>query len=325
MFGTIIFYGLFVLWGYLAMATLRLVISDGFTDEKDVKKWQTKHPYHVIAGWLEEVDNDEIEGRFLGFVVFGFILPTIIFVIFFSFGLIPSHFCLSFGFGMGAYWSVATIYFIYRKLLKTNRLFTKSWWQNLGQRLKNYRNVLAPKEIFEAKYYQKSLMSLINGYKNEPQLQPILIKVDKLVKKELPKLLKRRIQLNKAVTNSKQTIARQKKNGICQGEETLMSDSEASLQYFQQKQQEVEAKIALILAFLDHSTPKVSRIIDAISAQSDNEAESLIQQVNSDLALLLQSQEEVAEMQAKYLQADMAARKVAFAEVQDPQKKVSGC
>ncbi len=206
--------------------------------------------------------------------------------------------------------------------------FLPNWLSSLSIKAKtlwfNFRRKRNPLEIVEAKKYQEELVNIIKGYENHDLIKPILSKINKLVKDEIPRLLKRREQLKFSVENATNTVSRQKDNGICVGEESLLEESAIYLTELQQRQKEVDDKIALILAFLDHISINASMIVDSVMARDDQGVSALISEVHDELDLLVKSHQEIDDMKDKYLEDDISARKAAIVEVKETEAIISG-
>ncbi|MFA5188162.1 MAG: hypothetical protein WC460_02250 [Patescibacteria group bacterium] len=272
-----------ILCGYFGIAAIRSLIVATRGDECDDSEliaWAKKHPYHFLfKGWAIRYDKEAALWALFGIPLalaswiapFGILLQGNLRY----FALWP--FCIG---GMGLYFSVAMGYWLYPR-----GTFSRIW-----QKAKNWWQSRVPAELAEAQKYQKALKAIIKDKKRQKQLQPILKKIDKLVKAELPRLLNLNIELGVEVIDAQKTINRQKDNGICDGEEALMAESEKGLEILLQRQENVKKRIAYILSSLDHMSVRFDLIM---SAESTDQGQKEISEVLEDLDIMLKAKQDV--------------------------------
>jgi len=311
--------------GYFLTAIIRTLIALLGDPDSD-KDWGRRHPYHFIAKALVERSEEEA----VPYIAIGLVLIIISVVAFWvscfdlnsGISRVPTIVQLC---GFGSYLLLAWGYAL-RNYLKVKNF-------SLGKRWKMLRaNSIAwlhkswlkrrPLEISQAKDSYEKLLALISDNKQKEALKPILDNVKHLVRKELPRLLKRRQQLVLAVKTTSEAIAKQEANGITPGEDLLLAQSKNDLTTLKDHQQKVETKINLILAFIDLIQSQVCVIIDAVNAEMSDRVENLIAQVQEEVTLMRQSHEEIQGLAEKYLLDEKNAKQAALAEVQQTEQKL---
>ncbi len=178
---------------------------------------------------------------------------------------------------------------------------------------------LHPIEIAEAKVISKKMLKMLKGKKQREQFTAVSSKLQKLVEHEIPRLLANEKLLAGLVIDAQATIKAEKANGIIEGEQQLMADSEKDLATLKKRLEDTRNKIQLILCFLNHFSIRVSVLI---SADSTAEVEQSLFEVQQDLDQMLRADEEIAELHAKYVHQEISARKAADAEVDQVIEKV---
>ena len=178
---------------------------------------------------------------------------------------------------------------------------------------------LFPVEIKEAQQISKRLLKMLKARKHREQFKAVAAKLQKLVEEEMPRLLANERQLVELVAAAEETVKKEKANGIMEGEEQLMRESEKDLHTLKQRQADTKNKIKLILCFLNHFSIRLSVLV---SADSTEEVKQSLFEVQQDLDLMLRADEEVAELHQKYVQQEIAAQEAAVAEVNRVSEKL---
>jgi ParB-like chromosome segregation protein Spo0J len=192
--------------------------------------------------------------------------------------------------------------------LKTEKQKVASEWDNLF-----------PAEIKEAKQVSKRLLKMLKGRKHREQFKAVVAKLQKLVEEEMPRLLDNEKQLIELVAAAEETIKKEKANGIMAGEEQLMRESERDLATLKQRQADTKNKIQLIICFLNHFSIRLSVLV---STDSTEEVKRSLFEVQQDLDQMLKADEEIAELQGKYVNDEIAAQTAAIAEVNQVTEKL---
>lgn len=315
---------IFVMVGYFGVATLRLVAALVTRSDDEMLRWEEHHPYHQISNALKDSPDRSIASIVITLAIMMSIFALLSGVVGLLGGLLFSH-ALGFTFGGSLYFSIAGLYFLYRKIFKGSKFLTKPWWRSLGfgKKLKSLRYLLTPVEIAEAKGYQKELLVLVKNKDQKERLSPILSKIEYLIEKEMPRLIKRGKELESFILDIEKVLKRQKENGIAKGEKEMMKKSKENLAKFQSSRDEVESDIASILAFIDHSSAHIGEILDAYNDMAVERAEELMADVQQEISLLLQTQEELSEIKmGQQKQFDLAARQAAQDEVKQASKSL---
>jgi len=276
-----------ILCGYYGIAALRSAIKPpALEDDSEIEAWARRHPYHYFfKGWAENSGDAAAPWAFFGglLALASWIAPLVILLQpnFVNLALWP--YLIG---GIGLYFLVALTYRLYSQGIFAE---CQNQVQKLWQKAKNWWQSRIPAEIQEAKSIWAELQKIPKGKKDKKLLQPLLSKVEKVIKAELPHLLQSREQLNEFINICKATICQEKQNGIIPGEERLMAESEEELQKLQERLLEVKNKIQYILTSLDHL--KV-RFCALIGLESDHEFQQEIEQVHNELDIMLKSREE---------------------------------
>lgn len=176
-----------------------------------------------------------------------------------------------------------------------------------------------PAEIREAQQISKQMLKMLKARKHRDQFKAIALKLQKLVDREIPRLLANEKLLVELTATAEETVTKEKVNGILDGEEQLMKESERDLQTLKQRLADTRNKIQLILCFLNHFSIRLSVLV---SADTSAEAQQSLFDVQQDLDQMLKADEEIAEMHQKYVQAEITAQKVAVAEVDQVASRV---
>lgn len=294
-------YALLAICGYYGIAGFRGLLTCFILDWKNSdptsRHWVSEHPYHFFTKRIVE-NGDQIED---GVVGIGFLMSFVsgLACLFSVFGGDPAITLAFFAGGGCLYFLVATSYWMYRhdffpRIFSWVKQKTTNWWASR-----------VPNEIQEVQAIQKNILRVIKGKRMSKQIKGIMAKSDQLIKDELPRLLNLRQELNFLIDNAKHIIEKEKNNGIIEGEEKLMKESEHGLETLQKRLGDVSKKIRLIPTVLDHLCIQLSVII---SSDSTSEVQNVIDDVQMDLDILLQSHEEIEQLDAKYQAAKEAAR-----------------
>jgi len=194
------------------------------------------------------------------------------------------------------------------KLLKTEKKKAALEWDKLF-----------PAEIKEAQQVSKRLLKMLKGRKHRKQFKAVAAKLQKLVEEEMPRLLENERQLVELVAAAEETVKKEKENGIMEGEEQLMQESEKDLATLKQRLVDTKNKIQLIICFLNHFSIRLSVLV---SADSTEEVKQSLFEVQQDLDLMLKADEEIAELHQKYVQQEIAAQEAAVSEVNQVAEKI---
>ena len=278
-----------ILCGYFGIAALRSLIvairCDDY-DDSEIVSWAKQHPYHYIfKGWAKKYDKEAAPWAIIGivFALTSWIAPFSILLQGNLANLALWPFCIG---GMGLYLSVAIGYWLYGKgtFAKWEKQIKEQW-----QKAKNWWQSRIPAEIQEVKILQTKLAKIIKDRKKS-SLKFLLSKVDAFVEKEMPRLLKLRAELQEDVANAKKIIKEEKDNGICEGEEKLMHESEEDLKALQMRLEKTKKKIEFGLAFLHHMIIRVELITTTDSLE---ESRDEIEEIQQELENMIKAHEEV--------------------------------
>jgi hypothetical protein len=279
--------GLLVLCGYFAAAGLRALVT--MSKKIDEDEWVKNHPYHIFYKHENE-HGTRTQGTGPGFLgaflcIISLFAPLI---------LLGEH-CgaalwLAYAAGIASYLGVAFNYWAIKEIIreiKESSAEIKGW----RQKGKTWWKSLVPAEVREAQEIQKALLSILKDGKRKTRkkLVPILKKVEKIIIQEIPQLLLKREQLSKLIEIAKQAIDHEKNNGIIEGEERLMAESETELEKLQKRHEEVKNKIVYILTSLDHL--KI-RFCTLIGLESATEIQREIDEIHQEMDILLTAREE---------------------------------
>ncbi|OGY41536.1 MAG: hypothetical protein A2Y82_00255 [Candidatus Buchananbacteria bacterium RBG_13_36_9] len=242
--------------------------------------WARQHPYHYLfKGWAENNGDAAAPWAFLG-VVFALAswIATIVMLI--TLPLLGTPILL----GVSIYGLVAFSYWFHTKNYFANWQVSRLW-----QKAKNWWQSRIPAEIQQAKKLQSNLAGIIKSRKKS-SLKSLLNKVNAFIEKELPRLLNLRTELEKDVVNAREIIQREKANGICDGEDKLMAESEEGLKTLQVRLEKTKKKIEYGLSFLDHLIIRVELIT---STDSLEESRNEIAEIQEELDIMIKAHEEV--------------------------------
>ena len=291
-------YLLVILTGYYAIASIRSSIEwIKLGDDDAIDKWANEHPYHYFLKEAKIWRNNPTGTGWIGGSIsaISWMAAAAMLLANFSFYVTPLFL------GVSVYGLVTFSYWLHTKNYFANWQITRLW-----QRAKNWWQSRIPAEIQEAKAILESISSVIKGKAKSKSIKGIMAKADKLIREELPRLLNLRQELTFLIDNAMQIIQKEKDNGIVEGEEQLMKESEKGLATLNKRLSDVNKKIRLIPTVLDHLCIQLSVII---SADSVSDVQNVIDDVKMDLDILLQSHEEIEALDAKYQAAKEAARK----------------
>jgi hypothetical protein len=176
-----------------------------------------------------------------------------------------------------------------------------------------------PQEIREAQRISKKMLKMLKARKHREQFKAVAAKLQKLVEQEIPRLLANEKLLVKLTATAEETVRKEKFNGILDGEAQLMLDSEKDLATLKQRLADTRNKIQLILCFLNHFSIRLSVLV---SADTSAEAQQSLFEVQQDLDQMLKADEEIAVLNQRHVQREIAAQKSATAEVDEVTAKV---
>jgi len=285
-----------IFFGYYGTAALRgFITALSLENNSRVATWARRHPYHYFLAKDAEEGNGNITwwGFFGGLLAFvSWIAPILILKA--NLALLPFYIG-----GIGIYFSVAIGYWL------NERGTLWKWRKEIQKMIVKWKTSISPVEIQEAKAILESIHKVIKGKVKSKSIKAIMAKADKLIQEELPRLLNLRQELTMLIDNAKQIIKKEKDNGIIEGEELLMQESEKGLETLNKRLSDVSKKIHLIPTVLNHLCIQLSVII---SSDSTSEVQGIIDDVKMDLDIMLESHEEIEHLEAKYLAAQEAAR-----------------